>query len=475
MTKGKRELFRFISDCLHAGQSYDKIEESLINHGYSRRVAEGIILSYKYRGNLVKWFVVFFLSSLFVGSVYLGGSGIIGLVTLGYAEKFSETPGIIINESSNFTWHPIHQGEIVSITVTGNILGEGDAEISILNSERKILMLDSAKNPIDELKSSVLNQKIRHFESACIESCNLFGLNKSAYNIEVLIDHGTVEIEKISYLVKASKDVEQIPNFIEIPKLNGNQININLRSFFNTSSENVIFGSISSDPLLSISIKEDVAGIFCNTTGIYHAYFTAKQDGIEYMSNLVDIEITDPYEKEEIIYFNFSGNQLSGKTNQAEQFSPKNKMFGIFLLAVAFCIIIILAITPAYYFDIHRVANKYEKLRETKGISNAINELEIKKKKLQGSFNMAEREQLIDELESTLDGLNEKILANHPLKEFNRLCMEFEKENTKEKAEKIYIELRKSYLKALKHKVHPKEKKEMYDKIERYYKRLKKF
>ena len=91
MGKANKALLEYVKGCLNRGYSFLKIEKDLVNRGYTRRVAEGIILKYKYRGDVFKWLTVVSLSSLFVLSLFLGGSGIIGMATVSYKASYENT------------------------------------------------------------------------------------------------------------------------------------------------------------------------------------------------------------------------------------------------------------------------------------------------------------------------------------------------------------------------------------------------
>ncbi|MCK5140413.1 MAG: hypothetical protein KAQ85_11270, partial [Thermodesulfovibrionia bacterium] len=120
MGKAKRELLLYIRNCLNKDLSFKKIEDSLVKQGYPRRVAEGVILSYKHRGRLFKGFSIFLLVILFSVSIFISGSGIVGMVTLGYSRSFSDKIDPVVNSSSFYSSYPTDKGELVPAALTGN-------------------------------------------------------------------------------------------------------------------------------------------------------------------------------------------------------------------------------------------------------------------------------------------------------------------------------------------------------------------
>ena len=482
MGKADKELSRYIRDCLDRGYSFSKIEQNLMENGYSRKVAEGIILKYKYNGNILKWLTVSSLSILFIVSLFLSGSGIVGMVTVTYKSGFVNDLNLIINESSFYTWYPVPKGEVLSVAITGTLIGEGTAKIYIEKGIEKFLIFDSSQSGfgITDISSSVIGEKIKRFDIVCGESCELLGFNKSVYNLAFEVENAILEIETINFDLMLGKEIEAVPEWAEMNDQSvglGSQLKLDLSSFFNGSSEDVKFRYLMEDEVIDISIVNAIATITPQKVGKSHLYFIADINGIIFMSNIVEVEIVEGIYGEKvdtIVRGPVSDSQVT--KGGTEQNSP-NK-FAPILLIIVLAVILTLAFVPSRFYDMTNLAAKIDGMRKTGRISNSIEEYNqmktnLKKKKLSND----EKEMLMSKMEKKIQSVSREIPKLKLLKEFNEKCDELEEallKNRKSVAEGIYSSLRKIYLRLIEGKLMEKDKKLIYRRMQNYYNRLKK-
>ncbi len=471
---GKREISKYIKDCLDRGYSFNKIENALIKSGYSKRASEGIILSYRHRGNVFKWLTVFSLSVLFVISIFLSGSGIVGMVTLGYSRSFVDNVGLIINESSAYSWYPPDKGEIVSVAVTGNILGDGGARVYIQNSGRAHLVMDSQLDnfKFTDVKSSLIEGNIKHFEIICEASCAMDGFNKSIYNLVFELNDVVLELENIHYDIRTSTDIESVPEFMHIPtqKVNvGSILSIDLMSFFNSSS-GAQFSYIAQDDDMNITLEDSVVNIRSYEVGTSYLYFIAETGGIQFMSNLVGVEVTKGTIRDKLL----GGPVKRGIWVEEEKKSP-GKGTTVVLLVLALLVIVTLAVIPARYYDMKGLAKRIDGIRRTRDLSDSLTDYHEMKAKLDDELDDDKREKLIDDMVGKIRKMSKDVPKPKLMKEFKERCEEFEKAVvvSKSTAEKVYKELREVYMKILEGDLREKDKAMLYEKMQRYYRKLK--
>jgi hypothetical protein len=482
MGKASKELNSYIRSCLNNGYSYRKIEDVLVNKGYPKKVAEGAILSYKHRGILFKWFAISFLLIIFSGSIYLTGSGIIGMVTLDYARSFSDDLGIVANSSSFYSWYPSIKGEIFSIAVTGNVIGNGNTKIFVENNDNKYLIFDSSiKNyKVTDISSKLLsNQKIKHFDYVCEDTCSLIGFNKSIYNIVFEVEDSTLELEKIHFDVLSEKQVIDMPRFLEIPsqiiKINS-VLKINLSSYFNSTEENVGYGYIAEDNSINVIINDEgIAKISSDKEGSSYIYFTAKISGIQFMSNLVEIDFRPddgslPAEKVVKGDFVKEGEGLLSPSTD----NYLNNSVYLLVIVIALAIISLMIFVPSRYYSMSYLADRLESVRKGSTLSKDIDDYEKIKSvaKIGNLSNMDEKK--IVAMENKVREISLKVPQLKVVKEFNEKAIMLENSIQKNYgAAKVYDELRDIYLKIVKSKVREKDKKIFFKRIQKYYKMVK--
>jgi hypothetical protein len=479
MGKAKRELISFIRESLENGHSFKWIESSLISRGYPQKLAEGVILSYKHRGNILKWLTISFLAVILVLSIFLSGSGILGFVALEYSKPSLDDLNLVINTTSSYSWYPALKGEITSLGITGNLLGEGSAKVYIENNANKYLIFDSKKSSFKVTDaSSKLVGKILHLDSVCEQTCSLEGFNKSIYSLSFEIENSVLELNSISYSVKLNRDIESVPVFLKIPEQKSSPnslLEIDLSSFFNASDvyqAAVKFSFLSEENSLNVSISDGIAKLMPSKKGQFYLYFIAEIEGLTFMSNLIKIDVSDGYPKNKFV----EGPLKKQPALQPEAPSSKPSGFSIFLFAIILLAIIVLAFVPSRFFNTYDIAAKLESIRKTKGITERLSEYSQMKKKLsRKDLKGEDKEKLLNEMEAHLKEVKQNIPRSPLLSEFNSKADLFESAlaGNKERAEKLYLELRTLYTRIAKSDLPDSDKEAAYKRIKKFYIRLK--
>ncbi|MBD3163968.1 hypothetical protein GF323_02100 [Candidatus Woesearchaeota archaeon] len=462
----KRQISRYITECLRKGISYRNIKDSLLRKGYPANIAEGIILDYRHKGRLIKWSAVSVMSVFFLISMYLSGSGIAGMATLGYSQNYIDETGLIINQSSSYSWYVPHKGRLISVAFTGNLLGGGSAKAYLEHENKKYLVFSSEKQnfQVTDISSSILGSA-KHFNTVCEQACYLPELNKSVYSFVFEINNSVLEIEKIHYDIKAAAEVESVPEFLDIPDQEvsvNSRLAIDLNTFFN-SSEKPEFSYLSRN--ISVEINDNLAAISPENKGTYHVYFIAELGSLKFMSNLVRIEVTDSGSSAGII------RGAAVHPQKKEKPSPR-PLPNLLLLSLVIAVIITLAVIPSRFYDTRDLASKLDRIRKSSRLSSSIEKYNKMKETLNSSIPEKEKSKLLYKMEKGIRALSKELPGSDIQHQFDEKCREFRSAKSRGIKECIYNELRQVYEKMIESGLPQESKKEAYRKLQRYYKQI---
>ena len=286
MTKGKRDLDRYIRGALNQGHSYEWIRENLIKAGYSQIITDGILLDFRHRLNFFQILTLLVLFSALVTGIFFIGSSIHAMVSLPYARSFSDPLDIQATGSSRFTWAPFAQGTFSSFSISGRFEGEGYARIFLISNESSYLLMDSRSDAGDRKK----RENGYDFFSVCEETCAV-SLRGKIYEISIEASGATVELSQIHYSLLLPDGIREVPRFLMIPDQEvapGEMLQINLSNYFR-STRRVSFGYLIEDGLAEVNVADEVISIRPFAEGTMPVYFTAVLSDNSYMSNLVNI------------------------------------------------------------------------------------------------------------------------------------------------------------------------------------------
>jgi len=318
-----------------------------------------------------------------------------GLLTGIEGKSYTQDLGLVVNESSTIEWEIEQSGILMSARVSGRILGNGSVKIYIGD----ILLLDNSKleagvsvitglaigdtaienassgNEADTRDSSVAPHETTvngtnttepdetaperttateagpaepaalgtiepsvvetPFEGICAETCSM-DLNKASYTLRFEIENAVVELDTITYIIKAleegeeervqenategvllpdnisiSEQIENVTNnkpelIKEIPNMTiqrDNQTVLDLNEYFSDKDgDNVTFTAYHIEGM-DITINETVATLApaTNLTGIVFGYFIANDGLSATVSNIFSISIVgQPLERRTI-------------------------------------------------------------------------------------------------------------------------------------------------------------------------------
>lgn len=145
----------------------------------------------KFKKNLPGIALLVILGLLFAGAAIFKPS-FIGLAILGQTQERSAILSAVFLESSNYT--VLVDRAPLSLKLSGYLSGEGTAKVYLLRGDDKILILDSSK------------LETNSFENACIDSCSLSGVDKTATLAIELEGGATLTISRVIYDVDISSN-----------------------------------------------------------------------------------------------------------------------------------------------------------------------------------------------------------------------------------------------------------------------------
>lgn len=451
MSKADKQLTDYIRGCLDKGFSFKRIQNSLIERGYPKKVAVGIVLKYKHKGNIFKWFAVGSIGIILMFSIFLGSSGIIGMVTVGFSQSFIDEVKITAEENSEFSWVVPYDGDIVSIAISGNYINGIKAKIFI----QDYLIFDSTVKDyrITDVSSKSLGNVI-HFERMCMDTCYLEGFNKTLYNVKIELQEGVLELEEIHFDLRTNKPIGDLPEFTKIPNLEVGMKGryINLSSFLNTTRER-LFSYLGED--IDISIDGDLAFIQPKEVGKSHVFFIANVEGLEFVSNLIEINAVQEA----------SDSTIMGQVKRITETKEQSNFLLILLILLTIAAIVIVLLIPKE--NIYKLAFKLDRLRKT-DIRTDLRDYEIKKKQYRKSHD----EHTLKDMETRVKKLAKKIPKNQLMLSFNEISNKFEKTRSKKKKQEHYNELRQIYLKLIEARLRKEDKEALFHKMKDYYKKI---
>ena len=144
--------------------------------------------------------------------------------------------------------------------------------------------------------SAKFKEELLGFENACVETCALFGFNKSSYNIIVEVDNGKIILNKINYAVeqlknKASGLISDINNYSLNQRDN---LIINLSDYFSNIDDKTTFTYFEQEGI-NIMFGNGTATIVPaqDFMGTAYTFITANKSDSIVISNVFSITVTD--------------------------------------------------------------------------------------------------------------------------------------------------------------------------------------
>lgn len=150
----KKELDRYIKDCLAKGYKLEEIKNALLASGYSRHGYDKLILDEAVNKHSVKVnFSLFFILAVIViiAGFFFIKPVITGYIVVDKAVNYNDTVGISFDESSGYTWLVENPGDLSSIKLSGSVTSEGSARVYVEHNNERYLIFDS-----DSLKETGL-------------------------------------------------------------------------------------------------------------------------------------------------------------------------------------------------------------------------------------------------------------------------------------------------------------------------------
>ena len=200
----------------------------------------------------------------------------------GYAVKensYSENLNLFVSGSSNYTWRPENKGELKSLRLTGEIIGEGiveiylndfehliysnekgfsilgessitgaavvqgfgiqpaDENVSNLTETVEVIVNESADNislaenlseivenvTVNESFEEVISKNVKKFNDRCSATCSLTGFDKDNYSLIFILEGASLNLTSVSYEMESKE--EEIAEGIVILNKEGVKLN----------------------------------------------------------------------------------------------------------------------------------------------------------------------------------------------------------------------------------------------------------
>ena len=143
MKEIKKELNKYIKDCLSKGHSLRAIHKALIKYGYED-YADELIRNYKLKKSIsiaVPLLTVIFL----IFGLFFFKSAITGFITIEKQFNYSDNVNVEFNENSEYIWIPEQNGALKSLRVSGSYKTEGNVRVYLEDEGIRHLIFDSKK------------------------------------------------------------------------------------------------------------------------------------------------------------------------------------------------------------------------------------------------------------------------------------------------------------------------------------------
>jgi len=158
--KIKKELKKYIKDCLSKGYSLTSIHKALIKYGYEA-YAGSLIRTYKIKKSISVAIPLSIIILLIFGLFY-SQSNIIGLLILGKQFDYSDRINLNFEVNSEYIWIPEHQGTLKSLRLSGSYKPEGNVKVYLEDEGIRYLIFDSSKlnkNDLSGITGLVVSDK----------------------------------------------------------------------------------------------------------------------------------------------------------------------------------------------------------------------------------------------------------------------------------------------------------------------------
>ncbi|MEK6867909.1 MAG: hypothetical protein AABX98_03745, partial [Nanoarchaeota archaeon] len=145
------------------------------------------------------------------------------------------------------------------------------------------------------LIADFIDEKLLNFENICVDTCLLFGFNKSSYKLIIEVEKGKIVLDYLNYIVRQlvyNTPPILVSNFSNFTVVYGDTLRINLSNYFNDSDGDLLSYNYYNSNKYSVNISDRIAEITPNTTGVIYTYFIANDFASISLSNIFVIDVT---------------------------------------------------------------------------------------------------------------------------------------------------------------------------------------
>ena len=130
----------YIEENLDKGYSIDSIEKSFVQHGYSKKLVNRLMHSYRAKNFMLKAGPLFLvLIFLYLLSVFLYKPDITTFAFITKEYNFTDNVGQTFNESSEYSWYLENSGVLKSIRLNGEVKDRGAVKIYLRHENQTYL------------------------------------------------------------------------------------------------------------------------------------------------------------------------------------------------------------------------------------------------------------------------------------------------------------------------------------------------
>ena len=141
--KIKKELNRYIKNCLNTGYSLRSTHKALIKIGYGD-YADELIRNYKIKKGISVAIPIVLIALIF--GLFFFKPAITGFFAVEKQFSYSDNINVKFNESSEYIWIPEHTGLLTSLKLSGSYKTEGIVKVYLEDGDVRYLIFDSTSS-----------------------------------------------------------------------------------------------------------------------------------------------------------------------------------------------------------------------------------------------------------------------------------------------------------------------------------------
>jgi hypothetical protein len=219
--KIKKELNKYIKECLGKGYSLRAIHKALKVYGYED-YADELIKNYNIKRNISIAIPVVTLI-LLISGLFFFESTITGFLTVEKQFNYSDTINLNFEQNSEYIWIPENKGLLKSLKLSGSYKTEGNVKVYLEDKDVRYLIFDSSKlseSGITGITGLVVSNESNNEGNNSImnETTNQTIINDTSVLNETLIENETTVINETNQTINITPIINETIQNITINK-----------------------------------------------------------------------------------------------------------------------------------------------------------------------------------------------------------------------------------------------------------------